>query len=210
MAPDPTVRHARARFFASSGFPTDGGYDDDWSEAAFGPVRYRVPNTLARRAALRRHDLHHVATGYAADWRGEAEISGWELGSGAGVYPYAWLIALWGMFTGLLYHPAPTVRAFLRGRHSDNLYCHGSGTEAVLSQPVSTLQQHLSVLPASIDPWTGRSGLARIADALALAAWSLLSLTFGVVSLLPAGLLIALAWRPTLPSLCCSGAATAG
>ncbi len=214
MASDRTVRHARARFFSDSGFTADGGYGDDWAEAAFGPVRYRVPNTPARVAALRRHDLHHVATGYTADWRGEAEISGWELASGAGSYPYAWLIALWGLFTGLLRHTTPTIRAFLRGRRSENLYRPGPALEALLSEPVSALQDRLSVLPADADPWAGRSALARAGDLLALTGWSALSLILGVVSLLPAGLLIALAWRPRLPSmscpLSCSSAAAAG
>ena len=210
MAADPSVRHARARFFSSSGFSADGGYEDDWAEAEFGPVRYRVPNTPARVAALRRHDLHHVATGYAADWRGEAEISGWELASGAGVYPYAWLIALWGLFTGLIHHTGPTIRAFLRGRRSENLYRAGSTVEALLAEPVSVLQDRLSVLPEDSDPWAGRSRLDRASDVLALVGWSLLSLLLGLIGLLPAGLLIALAWRPTLPSLCCSGAAATG
>jgi hypothetical protein len=194
--PDPTVRHARADFFATSGFPADGGYEDDWAEADFGPIRYRVPNTAARSAALRRHDLHHVATGYAADWRGEAEISGWELGSGAGVYPYAWLIALWGLFTGLLYHPGPTVRAFLRGRHSENLYGTDTRTEVLLREPVSALKTRLSVLPPDADPWRDRTLPARAGDVVALLGFSLLSLVVGAISLLPAVMLMMLAYRP--------------
>ena len=211
MASDPSVRHARARFFSDSGFSADGGYEDGWAEAAFGPVRYRVPNTPARVAALRRHDLHHVATGYSADWRGEAEISGWELASGAGVYPYAWLIALWGLFTGLVHHTGPTIRAFLRGRRSENLYRTGATVEVLLAEPVSVLKARLSVLPADADPWSERAPLSRAGDVLALVGWSLLSLLLGVLSLIPAGMLIALAWRPALPSLACplscSGAA---
>ena len=195
---DPTVSHARARFFADSGFSPDGGYDDDWAEADFGPVRYRVPNTAARSAALQRHDLHHLATGYPADWRGEAEISAWELGSGVGFYPYAWLIALWGLFTGLVWHPGPTIDAFLRGRRSTNLYRPGPSTEALLTWPVSALKAHLRVLPITADPWQDRGVLARAADVAVLAGWSVLAALLGVVSLLPAALLIALAYRPRL------------
>lgn len=202
-----TIRQARARFFADSGFSPSGGYENDWAEAKFGAVRYRVPNLPARRAALRRHDLHHVATGYASDWRGEAEISGWELGSGAGWFPYAWLIALWGLFTGLLQHPGPTVQAFLRGRHSTNLYRSGDTVQALLEKPLSTLLDTLSVLPRDTDPWQDRPAAARAADALALAGWSLAAVLMGLFSLLPAALLLVLAWRPQLPELsgifCC-------
>ncbi|MEM6991743.1 MAG: hypothetical protein AAF721_14650, partial [Myxococcota bacterium] len=114
---------ARAQFFAASGFPADGGYDEPWQEAEFGPVPYVVPNPKLRADALRVHDLHHPLTGYRADWRGEAEISAWELGSGGGGrYAYAWFIALFGLLTGLLALPAATYRAFIRGRFSRNLY----------------------------------------------------------------------------------------
>ena len=41
---------------------------------AFGPVRFAFPNTAGRVRAVRYHDLHHVVTGYATDWTGEAEI----------------------------------------------------------------------------------------------------------------------------------------
>ena len=202
-APEFTVRQARQDFFADSGFPTDGGYDDDWAEADFGPVRYRVPNINARSAALRRHDLHHLATGYTTDWRGEAEISAWELGSGVGVYAYAWLIALWGLFTGLLLHPTPTIRAFLRGRHSRNLYRSRHTTDGWMDQPVSALRTDLRVLPLEADPWQGRSIVARVGDVIVLSASALLAAGLGLLSLLPAALLIALAWRPKLPMLQC-------
>jgi len=184
-----TVRQARAAFFHDSGFPADGGYDDPWAEAAFGPLRYRVPNGPARAAALRIHDLHHIATGYATDWRGESEISGWELGSGAGRQPYAWLVALWGLFVGLLLHPAPTFRAFARGRRSTNLY-GAPFDSALLDCSVEQLRDRLSVTPTQRDsagPWSDAIPRShRATDAAAFAGWSLAALLFGAVSLLPA------------------------
>src|SRR4029079_2157900 len=111
-----SVRTARTRFFASNGFPIDGGYDDAWADAQFGPVAYRVPNLPARSRALRIHDLHHLVTGYTTSWRGEAAISAWELGSGWGRHWYAWVIALFGFFTGLVAQPQATLAAFARGR----------------------------------------------------------------------------------------------
>ena len=40
------------------------------------------PNGAARVRAVRLHDLHHVATGYATSWVGEAEIGAWEREAG--------------------------------------------------------------------------------------------------------------------------------
>ncbi|MCW8140677.1 MAG: hypothetical protein KIT58_17390 [Planctomycetota bacterium] len=72
MPPDLTRREARARDFADNGFG-DGGHDDRWVKLKAGPLTLCFPNTAARVRAVRFHDLHHVLTGYATTWTGEAE-----------------------------------------------------------------------------------------------------------------------------------------
>ena len=174
--PSTSVRSARRDFFAHAGFGTDGGYSEPWSEADFGAVAYRVPNPSARADALRVHDLHHVLTGYGTDWRGEAEISAWELGSGgAGPVGYAWIIALWGLFTGLLVTPGRVFRAFVRGRGSRNLYATGVD-EALLELPVGRLARRLAIQPnrpTADDPWApGTPRRLRLGDGLAFGLWA--------------------------------------
>ena len=168
-------------------------YDDPWAEADFGALRYRVPNGPLRAAALRRHDLHHVATGYPTDWRGEAEISAWELASGAGRQPYAWLIALWGLFTGLVMHPRATWAAFRRGWGSRNLYGAAFDERRLLAATVGELK-------AALDVADDRPGTA--GGALAFAGWSALALALGAVSLLPAAALVALAGARAAAGAC--------
>lgn len=80
---DVTVRQARAAYFGRHGLSAEG-YRDAWVDLAVGPVPLAFPNRPARQQAVPLHDLHHVATGYAADWVGEVEISAWELGGGCG------------------------------------------------------------------------------------------------------------------------------
>jgi len=171
-----TVREARQRFFQMNGFGLDGGYDDEWAEAEFGPVVYRVPNIRSRARALRIHDLHHLATGYATDWRGEAEISAWELGSGWGRHPYAWIIALFGFMTGLLTQPRLTFAAFFRGRNSSNLYGRND-VVAELDRPLSALVKELHVPDGDSAPPPSAGDVVR------LAATSAAALAFGVLSL---------------------------
>jgi len=169
----PTLRQARLEFFQAAGFPLDGGYDDDFSEAEFGPVLYRVRNTEARREALERHDLHHLVTGYATDWKGEAEISAWELASGFGRTPYAWIIMLWGLFTGLVGNLGPTFEAFVRGRGSTNLYTEDID-DTLLNSTVEDLRARLRVRPQgelSVDVLVG------------FAAWSVAALAWGLVAI---------------------------
>lgn len=191
-----SVRAARSRFFASSGFPADGGYDDEWADAEFGPVVYRVPNLRARARALRIHDLHHLVTGYATSWRGEAEISAWELGSGWGRHWYAWIIALFGLFTGLITQPGATLAAFARGRRSANLYGRDD-VEALLDRPLGELEQMIHA-PSSV-----RAG---VLDLVSFAATALVALAFGAVAIpFVAAFVVAgevrraAAWRPRCP-----------
>ncbi len=194
-----TVSLARARFFHDAGFSADGGYDDPWAEADFGLLRYRVPNGPRRADALRLHDLHHVATGYATDWRGESEISAWELASGgAKSTAYAWLIALWGLFVGVVLHPGPTLRAYARGRGSRNLYGQRFDPRW-LTLSVDQLQSELRVQPER--PPT-------FADVARFAPWGAASMVLGLASLLPALVLVGLGSARDLLScpLGCAGA----
>ena len=190
---DSSVAAARAAFFRDNGFPADGGYDDDFAEAEFGPVRYRVPNSKARGDALRVHDLHHLATGYPTDWRGEAEISAWELGGRLGVrYPYAWITVLFGIFTGLVGHLPATFRAFRRGRRSKNLY-QTHFDPAWLRARLSTLQKEL------------RDGAPRrswLADVSSFIGWSALALAFGVIALPFVALMVLDASRHQIACIC--------
>ena len=165
---------ARARFFLDNDFGPDGGYDADYGDAEFAGVPYRVPNGPLRAEALELHDLHHLVTGYDTDWRGESEISAWELASGGpGSTWYAWIVALWGMFVGLLALPERTIAAFQRGRGSRNLY--GAPLDpALLDGTVGGLRDELAVVdePRAQGP----------VDLAAFVGWTALSLAFGVVA----------------------------
>ncbi len=179
-----TVRAARAAFFARNGFPADGGYDEAWSQADFGALHYAVPNSDWRRRALRLHDLHHVVTGYGIDWRGESEISAWELGSGAGRQPWAWVIALWGLFVGITLLPIDTFRAFVRGRRSTNLYPR-EFADWLLDVDTRVLAAELGVVPREAAWGPDVTTRDKVADVLAFSAWSTAATAWGLLALPP-------------------------
>lgn len=154
-----TVREARAAFFARSGFD-ERSYEDAWVLLQLGPLPVVFPNTAARKRAVQIHDVHHALTGYAADWPGETAQSAWEIASGCGSYGAAWVINLGGLALGAVLYPSRTLRAFVRGRRSKNLYQHERWQD-MLDESVEVLRARL----------VGDEARPTLRDAAAYAAW---------------------------------------
>jgi hypothetical protein len=156
-----TVREAREQYFATNGF-SDESYRERWATIKFGPLPVRFPNTEARRRALPLHDLHHIATGYSTTFEGEGEISAFEIGGGCGNYAAAWLINAGGFAMGMLRSPNKTYRAFVRGRHSRNLYRDG-WRDSLLDLSVAELRKRVGT--------DGETPATTWQDKLAFVAW---------------------------------------
>ena len=101
----------------------DGTYDATrtWP-FRIGPVTLPVPNFSWRRAAIQRHDLHHILNGFPFNMRGECQVATWEFA--AGRYPHlgASLLLLPLVMLGILWCPRATWHAFLKGRRDISLY----------------------------------------------------------------------------------------
>jgi hypothetical protein len=158
------LREARARWFAEHGFDADGGYTKRWFRIESWPIPVYLPNLKARVDAVRLHDIHHIVAGYGTDWRGEAEIGAWEIASGCGRYWAAWVLNFGALGFGLIAAPRRTWRAFVRGRHSRNLY-RGEFRESLLDETVAALRQRLGVADRVTEASAG--------DRVAFAAWSM-------------------------------------
>jgi hypothetical protein len=118
-----SVQEALARHLAASGLPPDAGDSDPFAVVRIFYLPYPIPNTRARKRAVRIHDLNHLVSGYETDRIGELEISAWELASGGcRDYGAAWVLDLAGLLGGLMVAPSRTVRAFWTGRTQQNLY----------------------------------------------------------------------------------------
>jgi len=138
-----TLLDARTELFARSGIDPDGGYAKKWVKLPLGPIAFAIPNTKARKVAVPFHDLHHVLTGYATDWKGEFEISAWEIASGCADKSFAWMINLQGFAAGTVVFPGSTFRAFIRGLRTENLYRRDFVDDALLGEQVDTLRESL-------------------------------------------------------------------
>lgn len=135
------VSEARQQYFAENGFD-ERGYTARWATFKLGPIPLAFPNTKSRQAALPIHDLHHVATGYATTFTGEAEIGAWELAGGCGPHLAAWILNGMATLMGLVIAPRRTVRAWRAGRKATNLYQTG-WSNALLDLTVDELRAKL-------------------------------------------------------------------
>lgn len=167
-AAEQPLHEARADYFARNDFGDDGGYAARFAWFEMGPLRVPILNTAQRRYAVRYHDLHHIATGYPTDWRGEFEISGFEIGAGCGRAWFAWHINLGGLLGGLVFARERTVRAFYRGRQCRCLY--GEDTEALLTDTVGQARRRMGL--------DAPPGTVTASDRLALVGWALFSLGY--------------------------------
>ncbi len=137
-----TMREARRAYFQANGFGETGGYDDPWVDFKLGPIPMPFPNTKARVAAVRYHDLHHILTGYDTDFAGELEISAWELAAGCKGYGAAWALNLGGTAAGLLRAPGRVFAAFVRGRRHRTTY--GEELDALLDLTVAEARRRFT------------------------------------------------------------------
>jgi len=154
-----------------------------------GPFSFKFPNTTARVRAVKLHDLHHVLTEYDTSWTGEAEIGAWEIASGCGRHYPAWLLNLGALAIGLVIAPRKTWRAFIRGRHSANLY-PSIFREELLDRHVGDLRHELSI----------RSEVPRasVADRAMFIVWSIVAVIVTVapyaIAVAAVGLLLNRRW----------------
>jgi hypothetical protein len=181
-----TLQEARAEYFARNGFGDDGGYSSPFVEVKLAGIPIRFPNTAGRIAAVRYHDLHHVVTGYATDNPGEAAIGAWELSSGCSRFPTAWVLNALAMAMGFFRAPRSTVRAYVRGRSTANLYARPFD-EALLQTTVGAARAELGLL--------ARPRPLRPADVAAFVFHATASLLLGTLVVSPLVALIAgLVW----------------
>jgi hypothetical protein len=176
---------------AASGLPPDAGDSDPFAVVKILYLPYPIPNTRARKRAVRIHDLNHLVSGYRTDKIGELEISAWELASGGcRDYVAAWVLDLAGLLGGLIVAPRRTLRAFWAGARQQNLYPFEY--QELLSLSVADARQTAS------QPLATRR--RRIPPGVQLA-------TFVVLSL-PVAIAMALAWYILTPAWLVSRAFT--
>jgi hypothetical protein len=140
------IKDALSELFNRFGIPADA-YTAKKFTIRVGKVPIHIPNIPARVKIARFHDIHHILTGYPANWRGEAEIGAWEIATGCRTSFIAWFLNTGAAFVGLFMHPKAVIKAFRRGRNTrTNLY-YNFEYELLLKMTIKEVRDKVGLPP---------------------------------------------------------------
>jgi hypothetical protein len=141
-----TLEQELSFFYKRNGFGDVPGSRPLTVSVYTGCMLVPMPNIETRRVFLKYHDLHHLITGYSVGRIGEAEVSGWELGTGSAfVSPTLGVMNLIALSTGLVLEPKRMWRAYRRGCLSRNLYAPAdrAAVDSGRWQDIASLRQEV-------------------------------------------------------------------
>lgn len=110
-----------------------------------GKLGIPLPNIPARVKVARFHDIHHILTGYPANWLGEAEIGAWEIATGCRTSFIAWFLNSGAAMVGLFISPKAIIKAFKRGRNTKTNLYHNFEYEPLLNMSVKELRNKVGL-----------------------------------------------------------------
>ena len=144
-----TVKEELDTYFKKNNLGEDGGLNKAYGKIKVGPIYFPIPNPESRRKALVFHDMHHIATGYDGDWKGEVSIGAWEVASGCGNYYVAWFLDLLAMAVGLFIFPKHVYKGFIKGKRTINLYHHTLTKLEAENMRIGDLQKYMHLIPVN-------------------------------------------------------------
>ena len=173
-----TPRQLLPDFYKQYNLGNDGGQASPFVrvELTKNIVLY-IPNFDARRKAVFKHDVHHMATGYTSTFKGETEIGAWEIASGCRHYWVAFVLDMSGVMTGLLFNPIGIYRAFVKGRRTRNLYSDNLSDAQIMDMPLASIR---NILLLSSYP---EKNMGNMIDVLLFLLMLLVGVIFSVLSL---------------------------
>jgi hypothetical protein len=108
-------------YWESQNLPIDGGATEKYNSAKIGNYSIKYPNFDGEALIL--HDINHLLTGYQTNWKGECEVSAWELASGGRAgYAKTWIYPISLTLLGLIICPIRTIKAFNQGIGQTNSF----------------------------------------------------------------------------------------
>ena len=168
------LKDALSKYFSDNGLPTDGGLQDKWARyKILGMTFLAFPNFDSRRAALVRHDFHHIVNDLDTSSLGEGLIAAWELSTGCGRYWISWCMEPQALWFGILLAPRRTFQTFVKARQDSNFFHLEFDQDRLMGSSVGEIRRQL--LPS------GSSAKTAFSDYFKFAGCALLGILMVIV-----------------------------
>ncbi|MGY6648299.1 hypothetical protein [Wenyingzhuangia sp. IMCC45574] len=102
-------------FYQQNNIPKNGGIEEDYFDFPVFGITLTLPNLEFRKKATYIHDLQHVLNNCDTSWKGEAFISGWEIGTGMWKHFPVSFLSLWAMGYALWLYPKEVYKGYKKG-----------------------------------------------------------------------------------------------
>lgn len=135
-----TILEDLKEYWKKNNLPEDGGESEVFNKAQIGRFSFRYPNLNGK--ALLLHDINHFLTGYPTTWKGEFQVSAWELASGGRKgFPTTWIYPISLSILGLLFYPLQTIKAYKNGKDKQNAFIIYRQTD-IFKMTINEIKKH--------------------------------------------------------------------
>lgn len=143
-----TIKDSINEFYKTNNFDDDGGIKKTIAWIKFGFISFPLPNFESRKKNVQFHDINHIITGFDTTWKGESSVSAWEISSGGWTNNFIpWILTLWAMGLGVIFHTKSTIQAFKKGLTMNNSLVCGIPKDEIYTLSEFELKNQLSNLP---------------------------------------------------------------
>ncbi len=123
-----TILEELETYWKERNLPQDGGKNEKLNKAQIGSFSFRYPNLNGK--ALLLHDINHLITDFPTTWKGEFQVSAWEMASGARKgFPLTLIYPVSLVLIGLIIYPREVLSAYKYGTNKQNAFLIYSQTD---------------------------------------------------------------------------------
>ena len=139
----PTVHEALEVFYQQTNLAPNFKNKHLLVKAKIGRFPIYMPN-FSLLSNIYVHDINHLITGYQLTWKGEFELSAWEIAAGGWGKNYiAWYLCLMGVALGVFSFPKALWVAYKKGTKQTNAHFLVNSKEHIKQLTFDDLQQQM-------------------------------------------------------------------
>jgi hypothetical protein len=138
-----TISQSLQQFYKENNFKEDGGESDAFFELKFRYFTLKLPNGQYRKDVIYIHDIQHVLYNCDTNWKGEAFIAGWEIGTKMWKHLPIGLVSLWAMGFCLLNYPKEVFKGYQEGINTIGVIDLKIEKEALLKMSLPELRKRI-------------------------------------------------------------------